>query len=134
MTTDEPATIYFTIDGSEPTISSSIYSGAQTITNTTTLKAFAIDTAGNKSATQTVTYTKGPGLITDGLILHYDFTNRAGTTSNTITDTVNGVEATFVGVEHDGINDGYIDNRGLTLLDNDYALIHQPFCKQPSHI
>jgi hypothetical protein len=57
MSTNETATIYYTLDGSTPTTSSSIYSSALSISATTTLKAFTVDTAGNQSAVQTVTYT-----------------------------------------------------------------------------
>ncbi|WP_338449824.1 chitobiase/beta-hexosaminidase C-terminal domain-containing protein [Niallia oryzisoli] len=128
MSTNEDATIYYTLDGSEPTTSSSLYTGPLTLTDTTTVKAFARDTAGNESAVQTATYTKDvaesdPGIVTDGLVLHYDFTNRTGTTSNTITDTVNNVPATLVGVTHDGSTDGYVDNKGLLLQVQDYVQI-----------
>jgi hypothetical protein len=61
MSTNETATIYYTLDGSTPTTSSGVYSSALSITATTTLKAFAKDTAGNSSANQTVTYTLDTG-------------------------------------------------------------------------
>jgi hypothetical protein len=57
MSTNETATIYYTLDGSTPTTTSSVYSSALSITATTTLKAFAKDTAGNSSTVQSVTYT-----------------------------------------------------------------------------
>lgn len=57
MSTNESATIYYTTDGSTPTTSSNVYSSALSFSSTTTLKAFARDTAGNQSAVQTVTYT-----------------------------------------------------------------------------
>lgn len=57
MSTNETATIYYTLDGSTPTTSSTVYSNPLSISATTTLKAFARDTAGNSSAVQTVTYT-----------------------------------------------------------------------------
>ena len=97
MTTNENATIYYTLDGTEPTTSSPVYSAPLTLTDTTTVKAFARDPAGNESAVQTVTYTKTAELrnYSDGLVLHYDFTNKAGTNSNTITDKVNNVPATL---------------------------------------
>ncbi|MBO1512372.1 chitobiase/beta-hexosaminidase C-terminal domain-containing protein [Metabacillus bambusae] len=122
MTTEETATIYYTIDGTDPTTSSPVYSSPLTLTETTTLKAFAKDTVGNESTIQTVTYTKIV-LISDGLILHYDFTNKAESTSNTITDTVNNVEATLIGVSNDSATDGYVDNKGLLLQVQDYVQI-----------
>lgn len=122
MSTNEPATIYYTLDGTEPTTSSPVYLTPITLSETATIKAFAKDAAGNEGDIQTVTYTK-TSIVTDGLILHYDFTNKAGTSSNTITDTVNNIEATLVGVAHDGISDGYVDNKGLLLQIQDYVQI-----------
>ncbi len=54
---DEPATIYYTTDGSTPTTASTSYSGAIPITSTMTLKFFAQDTAGNSENVQTKVYT-----------------------------------------------------------------------------
>jgi hypothetical protein len=59
LSANETATIYYTLDGTTPTTASAIYLSALSITATTTLKAFAKDTAGNSSAIQTVTYTLG---------------------------------------------------------------------------
>lgn len=50
------ATIYYTIDGTEPTAESTPYNGAITISTTTTLKAIAIKD-GNLSAVAEATYT-----------------------------------------------------------------------------
>ena len=50
-------TIFYTLNGSTPSAKSSIYSTPITITSTTTLKFFAIDTASNKSPNYTQTYT-----------------------------------------------------------------------------
>lgn len=50
-------TIYYTVDGSTPTTSSSVYSGAISVSSTETIKYFAKDTAGNSSAVQSATYT-----------------------------------------------------------------------------
>jgi fibronectin type 3 domain-containing protein len=57
LTASEPATIYYTLDGSDPTIASNVYSGPITIYSTTTLKYFAVDTAGNESVIWTQIYT-----------------------------------------------------------------------------
>ena len=52
-------TIYYTTDGSDPTTSSTIYTGPINLTGegTTTLKFFAVDSAGNTSEIVTRTYT-----------------------------------------------------------------------------
>lgn len=124
MSTNETASIYYTTDGTNPTATSLKYTAPITIEDTTTIKAFAIDSSGNSSSIQTITYTKvSSGPIQEGLILHYDFTGKAGTSSNTITDTVNSVVATLVGVTHDGFTDGYVDNRGLLLQKQNYVSI-----------
>jgi Chitobiase/beta-hexosaminidase C-terminal domain len=53
------ATIHYTTDGSTPTSSSPVYSGPLTFTQTTTLKAIAVDSSGRSSAVMVQTYTIG---------------------------------------------------------------------------
>lgn len=57
LTADEPATIYYTLNGSNPTTASTVYSAPIPISSTVTLKYFAKDTAGNSSVIQSATYT-----------------------------------------------------------------------------
>ena len=57
LSSDDGATIYYTIDGSEPTTSSSVYSSALNISATTTVKAFAVKD-GLTTGVVTKTYTK----------------------------------------------------------------------------
>ena len=57
LSVNESATIYYTLDGSTPTTSSTVYTAPISITNTTTLKYFAKDLANNISSVQTQTYT-----------------------------------------------------------------------------
>ena len=56
LTASEPATIYFTTDGSEPTESSSKYTGPIIISHDTMLKFMAVDLAGNWSEIYTENY------------------------------------------------------------------------------
>src|SRR6185369_9124204 len=67
LTANEPATIYYTTNGVDPTTTS--VNGTNTVPNipistTTTLKFFAVDSAGNKEAIKTETYTLTTGSIT----------------------------------------------------------------------
>src|SRR5690606_24962374 len=45
LLSDEPATIYYTTDGSEPTTNSTVYDAAIIISENTTLKFFGVDAA-----------------------------------------------------------------------------------------
>jgi hypothetical protein len=53
------ASIYYTLDGSTPTTGSTLYTGALTISVSQTLKAIAVKTGLNNSATMTEIYTIG---------------------------------------------------------------------------
>lgn len=60
LSANEPGTIYYTTDGSEPTTASKVYSGPISISATTTLRYFAMDLAGNREITKTENYLFGP--------------------------------------------------------------------------
>ena len=53
----DDATIYYTTDGTDPTTSSSVYSSAISVTQTTTIKAFAVKDGLTKSDIASATYT-----------------------------------------------------------------------------
>jgi nitrate reductase cytochrome c-type subunit len=57
LTVDEPATIYYTTDGSNPSTQSTVFTDALNIAQTTTLKFFAKDIANNSEAVKTEIYT-----------------------------------------------------------------------------
>lgn len=64
LTADGPANIYYTLDGSEPTTASAVYSSPIAIAETATLRFLAVDPAGNRSGVVAVAYT-----IADPLLL-----------------------------------------------------------------
>jgi len=57
LTANEPATIYYTTNGTTPTLASPVYTGAISTAVTTTVKYFAVDTAGNTEVIKTGTWT-----------------------------------------------------------------------------
>jgi len=61
MTAHSGATIYYTLDGSLPTLSSAVYTGAIAVTATTTINAIAVQSGFLTSPVATATYTLGPG-------------------------------------------------------------------------
>lgn len=60
LTSSEPATIYYTTDGSTPTANSSIYSAPIYITASKTIKFFSKDLAGNLEPVKSQLYTFAP--------------------------------------------------------------------------
>jgi YD repeat-containing protein len=56
LSANEPATIYYTTDGTTPTMNSTVYSVPLAISANTTLKYFARDLAGNNEAAKTLAY------------------------------------------------------------------------------
>jgi len=57
LTVNEPATTYYTTNGSTPTTASTVYGSALSFSASTTLKYFSRDTAGNSEAVKAQTYT-----------------------------------------------------------------------------
>jgi hypothetical protein len=65
MSAESGATIYYTTDGSVPTSSSTQYTEALTLSDTTTVKAIAVKD-GTSSSVASKTFTKGSGDEGDG--------------------------------------------------------------------
>lgn len=57
LSSTKPGKIYYTTDGSTPTTASAVYGGALAITSSSTVKALAVDQAGNQSDVVSATYT-----------------------------------------------------------------------------
>ena len=76
----EDATIHYTIDGTEPTAESAVYSDALTIEETTTVKAIAVKDDYNNSAVASATYT----IVEPAGDEQWVLTNLSGLTSNDV--------------------------------------------------
>lgn len=78
------ATIYYTLDGSNPTTSSTKYTAPIKLTATTTIKAYGVTASGSNGSVATFTYTKSdnPGPVVDpnatNLITEYYKVNPGG--------------------------------------------------------
>lgn len=79
-------TIYYTLDDSDPKTSGTklTYTGPITLTETDTVKAYAVDSSNNASAVQTVTYTK---IVVDPNLLASDTFDKADRTGLGTTET-----------------------------------------------
>lgn len=115
MSANETSTIYYTLDGTTPTTASLVYSTPITLNATTTVNAFAVDSVGNSSAIQTVTYTKW----VSNVLIELDAANH-GTDPNVWQDlSGSGKHVTLYNFTHDGTTNGWTAN-GLLLngVDN----------------
>ncbi|KAA0766393.1 chitobiase/beta-hexosaminidase C-terminal domain-containing protein [Bacillus sp. SH5-2] len=75
LSANETATIYYTLDGSTPTVNSAVYTSPISVANSLTLKYLGKDTAGNISSVQTAVYTINKE-TTPGTVLFEDTFNR----------------------------------------------------------
>lgn len=85
LSSSPAGTIYYTIDGTMPTTSSSRYSSPLTFTETTTLKAFAVTAENVEGNVVTYTYTKGQVVtppVGDALNTNYYKVNPDGKTGS----------------------------------------------------
>jgi FOG: PKD repeat len=86
---ESKCTIYYTTDGSDPTNDSSVYNEPITIKNSTTLKYFAVDAAGNVGSISTQVYTIDTTAPTVSANLTSGTYNSIQTVSLTATDDSN---------------------------------------------
>ena len=74
-----------------------------------------------------------PELVTDGLVLHYDYTNKVDDTSNTITDLVYGVTATGFSSMSKTVNGIYSNGTEVWLTPDktseEYSMFKQAFAE-----
>ncbi|UJS17063.1 MAG: Ig-like domain-containing protein [Candidatus Jettenia sp.] len=70
LTSNEPTTIYYTVDGTEPTVSSPVFTTPINIASTTTLKFFGVDEAGNTETVKTVMYTIDSELPSGSIVIN----------------------------------------------------------------
>lgn len=79
--TNEPATIYYTLDGTEPTTESAVYRTPIIVSRSLTLKYFAVDQTGAASAVNTEVYN-----ITGGFAKAWGLNNKGQLGDGTIVD------------------------------------------------
>ncbi len=98
LSANEPATIYYTTDGTMPTTGSSVYSGPISVAQTATIRFFAVSDFGISEQVKTVSYTidtQPPVLsisaLPDGSYSNNAILNIAGTASD-----ANGVQSMIV--------------------------------------
>ena len=106
----EGAKIYYTTDGSEPTASSTEYTGAISVTEAVTIKAIAVKSGMNDSAVASASYKIKPDyskcavgdfVLKDGTVLSKDETPESGTVAAVIVRAAaDGKPALGVGIVH----------------------------------
>lgn len=97
--TNEPATIFYTTDGSMPCISSSVYNSPLSITATTTLRYMAIDSAGNHSDAHTNTFVidnMPPVLLVSTLTDNSYTNNEVLNISGSVSDAQSGIKELLI--------------------------------------
>jgi FtsP/CotA-like multicopper oxidase with cupredoxin domain len=123
LTANESATIYYTVDGTTPTTASTKYTVPISVSATTTIKYFSVDTAGNSEAVKSGTWT----IHTGDMVASVRINNGAAVTNNsTVTLTLSAVDPTGVAsmqFSDDGVNytleEPYATSKVWALLPGD---------------
>jgi len=127
LAANEPADIYYTTDGTEPTTSSPYYETPITITQATTLKFIAVDVAGNQSDVFTETYaiqdTDDDGMLDAWEIEHFGNLARNGSSDedgdglSNLNEYLAGTDPNNHDTDGDGAPDGWEVDHGFDPLD-----------------
>src|SRR6266511_1496066 len=81
-TSTSGASIYYTTNGTSPTQSSTLYTGAMTLTSSAVLKAKAFKSGYNASSEATASFSQATtGTISSGLVAYWKFDEGTGTTA-----------------------------------------------------
>ncbi|UTB32043.1 MAG: chitobiase/beta-hexosaminidase C-terminal domain-containing protein [Methanobacterium sp. ERen5] len=105
---NEPGKIYYTLNGTIPMNTSTEYDGPITIKNTTVIKYFAIDSAGNQSRVFIATYTidivppSACSNVQNGTYNTNKIVNLTMTKNGTIYYTLNGKTPTTISIKYNG--------------------------------
>lgn len=131
ITSTEGATIYYTTDGSTPTINSNVYSSAITVNADMTIKAYAVKSGLTDSEIATAEY-----IITEGPDLLLDFTDNTdwnfplGSTNKIVEERIYSKDGYSIKVAGSTGN-GYYFNDGKLLLGKTGAYITLPTFEYP---
>lgn len=126
LTAAEGATIYYTLDGTDPTTESSVYSEALTIEETTTLKAIAVkDEMSSDVATATYTINKAPFITVAETAIEAEAAGKDGT-----------IEVTYNNMTQDEFvaDVVYCDAEGNEVTDATYGWIIASINEQTNNI
>lgn len=133
ISSNEPATIYYTTDGIAPSNNSTIYSQAVTLTQDTTLKAFSIDATGKEGSIVSEDYTicNGSNLSISGMVTdaHTD------ETMPLVSITLDNGQTTTTDIDGNysfsGLSRGYYNINSVTAPSPGYVTYQKPLtlCK-----
>lgn len=123
MSSNMPATIYYTVDGSEPTTASAVYTAPISIAATTTLRYFAVDLDGNAEAVKSGTWTIHADDMVSSITIN---TGAAETNSAAVALTLSATDPVGVSTmqfSNDGVNytaeESYATSKAWTLPSGD---------------